>query len=235
MGAVGLSGWAQSSGNEFFITRHIFWRTKCIYWTVRTSCEEHFIVDTSHSFYTILSRIFSLTIMYTRALPILLLLAGVRSQYISCPLLGADFPPPTNLASDSFIAAAAQNLTAQLSALTNSSTSFSVQFFSAADPSPLFDYHHTAPSVAQSSAGTQVITADSIYRVGSISKLYTVFLFLSEVGDGYFHRPVTEFVWELADADMMRVEGDGRTRWGDITLGALASQMAGIARDGMFV
>lgn len=71
--------------------------------------------------------------------------------------------------------------------------------------------------------------------MGSISKLYTVFLFLSEVGDGYFHRPVTEFVWELADADMMRVEGDGRTRWGDITLGALASQMAGIARDGMFV
>jgi CubicO group peptidase (beta-lactamase class C family) len=184
------------------------------------------------------------SIMHTHILSVVLFSALSTCQYISCPLLGPDFPVPSNLLNDAQIISASQNLSQQLDSLINgnstdfdTSTSFSIQWFTAESNQSLFQYHYTGPSVAQSSNGTQNITGDSIYRVGSISKLYTMYLFMAEAGDQYFTRPITDFVPELAQAalDATTSGTTNATQWEDITVGALASQMAGIARDGIIL
>jgi hypothetical protein len=166
------------------------------------------------------------------------------SQYISCPLLGPDYPAHSNLLNDAQIISAKQNLSQQLDFLVNSnstdfdiSASFLIQWFTAETNQSLFQYHYTGPSVAQSSNGSHNITEDSIYLVGSISKLYTIYLFLTEAGDQCFTRPITDFVPELAQAalDATTSGTANATQWEDITIGALSSQMAGISRDGIIL
>jgi hypothetical protein len=167
-----------------------------------------------------------------------------NAQFLSCPILGPDYPAPTNLQDDPSITAAAQNLTLQIkslletsSSLLNPSTSFSVQWFAAESKESLFQYHYTGPSVAGSTDGVHNITEHSIYRVGSVTKLYTVYSFLSEAGDTYFSKPITDFVPELAQAakNTAQYSSINSTRWNDVTIGALASQQAGIGRDGTVI
>ena len=43
-------------------------------------------------------------------------------------------------------------------------------------------------------------TDETVYRVGSISKLLFLYTFLVEVGHAHWHRPITDFVPELAEA-----------------------------------
>ena len=71
-----------------------------------------------------------------------------------------------------------------------------------------------------------------MYRIGSISKLFTVFALLVENGDANFNDPITKFVPELRDSWMVKQKGVvNAVQWKDVTLGALASQMSGIGRD----
>jgi len=181
--------------------------------------------------------------MRPQILSVLLFSVLSNGQYLSCPLLGPDYPVPSDLQNDAQIISASQNLTQQLNSLINSnsssfdtSTSFSIEWFTSATSESLFQYHYTGPSVAQSSNGTHNITGDSVYRVGSTSKLYTMYLFLAEAGDEYFTRPITDFVPELAQAAQNSTANDSvyDVQWEDVTIGALASHMAGISRDGMF-
>lgn len=69
-----------------------------------------------------------------------------------------------------------------------------------------------------------------MYRVGSLSKLLTVYTLLVEVGDENLDQPVTKYVPELAGAAKEGSEID-TTRWEDITIRALGSHLAGILRD----
>jgi CubicO group peptidase (beta-lactamase class C family) len=64
-----------------------------------------------------------------------------------------------------------------------------------------------------------------------ISKLFTVYLFLIEVGDIHFSDPVTKWVPELKAAAKAPSDAVSRVDWNAITLGNLASQMSGIGRD----
>jgi CubicO group peptidase (beta-lactamase class C family) len=76
------------------------------------------------------------------------------------------------------------------------------------------------------------VDADTVYRIGSLTKIFTVFTFLLEAGDVHFNSPVTNYVPELA-ALAKNTSGNAITRiaWEDITIGELASHMAGIASD----
>jgi hypothetical protein len=64
-----------------------------------------------------------------------------------------------------------------------------------------------------------------------------MYLFMVEAGDQYFTRPITDFVPELAQAALDATTSGtiNATQWEDITIGALASQIAGIARDGIAI
>ena len=62
----------------------------------------------------------------------------------------------------------------------------------------LYDYRHTAPSLQQSSLGVKTVDANSVYRIGDLTKLFTVWTFPPEVGDKYWNDLVTKYVPELA-------------------------------------
>lgn len=164
------------------------------------------------------------------------LLHGTRA-FDNCPILGPVFPPPSNLAASIAI----QNATAALKVaiedglrtgtLNSNLTSFSLEIFSAQTSKPLFEFYHTAPVLA-SSNGTKTVGSDSIYRIGSISKLFSVYTFLVEAGDVHFNEPITKYVPELAAASRKAITNAvDFVDWNEVTIGNLASHMGGIGRD----
>ena len=75
----------------------------------------------------------------------------------------------------------------------------------------------------------QTVDENSIYRIGNISKAFTVYTFLLELGDRYWNDAVSSHVPELAAASTGNVVT--QVQWDQVTLGDLAGQMAGIDRD----
>ncbi|KAF4637989.1 hypothetical protein G7Y89_g82 [Cudoniella acicularis] len=163
----------------------------------------------------------------------------------SCPLLGPDFPEPKNLSSQPSIQAAVNNLTSvlqQIISTGNSSyglfdsqnTSFALEIYSTNEPEPLFSQYYTAPSVASDQYGVKSIDTNTIFRIGSLTKLLTIYTFLIQDGDIKFNEPITKYVPELAAASQTynaTANPIDYVDWDDITIGELASQSAGIGRD----
>lgn len=175
-------------------------------------------------------------------------LVSASAAFQNCPYLGPDFPKPTYLTHSGTLQRAFTNLTSSLSRATNtgktsygtlnaSTNSFSLQVFSVQDPVALFQSHHTATNLASlNSSGVEVVDANTVYRIGSLTKLLTIYTFLVQVGDQHFSQPVTNYVPELANV-MTNVPGDvlNDVVWSDITLGDLASHLGGIGRDSKFL
>ena len=158
-----------------------------------------------------------------------------RSNIQACPLLGQEYPPPVQLTAEPKFQAVTKDLNAKLDQQVKQSssyedTAFSVGMFSTSDDGLIYQYHHTSPAVANSTYGTRKVDANSIYRIGSISKLLTVYTMLVHVGDKHFSDPVADHLPELLkySADLSNSE---TPLWSDITLGDLAGQMAGFTRD----
>ncbi|TLS28289.1 hypothetical protein PpBr36_00018 [Pyricularia pennisetigena] len=188
----------------------------------------------------------AVTIMFATAL-LLTLVGGVAlatAAPLNCPIQGAAFPKPRDLASSPTMQAAFRNLTATFEAQAAGSggadTSFSVELWSVSDQggkSP-FEFHHTARELAgwQNHTGVERVDGDTVYRIGSLTKIFTVYTWLVEVGDKDWSTPITRFVPELAEiardtAEDVKRDPVMRTNWEEITVGALASQLAGIMRD----
>ncbi|KAM0669011.1 hypothetical protein ACQRIT_003734 [Beauveria bassiana] len=119
-------------------------------------------------------------------------------------LLGPAFAAPTRLAAEPSIRAAAANVTALLDELFRTGTSpwgslhanntaLSVQVLSIDDDGArIVDYHHS-PGNLNVSAGSAVrVDADTVYRVGSISKLFTAYALLVNQGRKWWDKPVSE-------------------------------------------
>lgn len=169
-------------------------------------------------------------------------LAGLNAK--ECPILGPSFLPPVSAPAlhairsltPSFTkileAALANGTESVFGALDNETTSFSIGAFSVHDKQNLYEYHYEAPGLNGSlSSGT--LNNDTIYRIGSLSKLYTVYAYLIEAGVGSLEDPITKYIPELAEADAARsadFDEVDDVKWCDITLRALASQLSGISR-----
>ena len=163
------------------------------------------------------------------------------------PLLGPAYPYPTNLTQNSSLVLAAwSDFTATVESLIRAnqtveglvpdlgSFTFSVGAFSIYDAAAgrTLQYHHTGPAVQKTTIGVQNVNGDSVYRVESISKLFTVYLVLLEIGSGCWDIPLTDFVSELATfADGTKPHPLHVVDWKDVTLGALAGQIAGIPHE----
>lgn len=168
------------------------------------------------------------------------------------PLAGPDFPAPSHLKSSAPLQGAIKKFEAYLNNRDKSSdspqlktedTAFAVSLFSSRENVTLYEKYYTPPAVDM---GVKEITQDSVFRVGSVSKVVTVWAFLITAGDEYFNDPVTKHVPELANLATKRSnEALGKSssvtyddidtvRWEDVTLGQLASHGAGIARDREF-
>lgn len=188
--------------------------------------------------------------MMKQAIFLLPLLGCLSSAAPNCPPLGPVFPkPPSDILSSSpAIISALSNLTSTFTArdLDNNtgaySTSYSIEVWSATDPSgtPLWSWHHTAPNLTRSvgngtytnTTGVRRVDKNTVYRLGSLTKIFTIYTWLVQDGDVKWNTPITEYVPELqAVADRSSQDAVANVDWGDVTIGALASQMAGIVRD----
>ncbi|KAE8451681.1 hypothetical protein EG329_003138 [Mollisiaceae sp. DMI_Dod_QoI] len=156
--------------------------------------------------------------------------------------MGPTFPKPQYLSS-AVLQAAVQNLTALFNQIdVDNSTgtynnSYAIQIFSASNSTPIFQHSHTAQNLTnQNTTGVTNVDADTIFRIGSPTKIFSVYAFLIEAGDVYFNEPITKYVPELATLAANQ-SGNALTKvaWGDVTIGELASHMAGIANDNTII
>lgn len=168
-----------------------------------------------------------------------------------CPPLGATLPSPSSLLNSAAVQNVLSNLTSTLNqAVSVDSTStfginfnttslsasiFSIESNSSASNEPfLWQYHHSAPSLQQDANGAKTVDADSIYRIGSLTKVFTVLTFLINAGERHWYEPVTKYIPELAQAAAtLNATQDpiDYVNWDEVTVGDLASHLAGIGRD----
>lgn len=189
--------------------------------------------------------------MMPAILPLLISLAALGSTSLATTdqkLLGPSFTPPSNILSSNVIQEAVLNVTNALDnavrtgkstfgSFNSSTTSFSLTAISQLDSSPIVDFHHTSGSLNISAGSTSKITSDTVYRIGSVSKLFTVYALLLNNGTNYWNRPVTDFIPELKHAAQHPPHNTtvvDWVQWDQVTVGALASQLSGLGRDCLF-
>lgn len=180
------------------------------------------------------------------ALCLPILITGALADF-----LGPTYPAPIDLTSDkSLIPASWQNFTSIFDAYLkgNQSTAsqslsevekvtFSVGLFSIHDPAAAkLQYHYTSPEIANATQGTTQVDGDSIYRIASVSKLFTVFAGLLKLTNEDWYRPLTNIIPGLADAALGTAAVEDpvyKIEWDKITPWALAAQLAGVPALGL--
>lgn len=160
----------------------------------------------------------------------------------NCPLIGSEFPVPQRLVDHALWQKAVENITAIFDYIDVSNItgvdkfSYSIQIFST-NPGPpvLWERHRTAKDLPQNTTGVKKVDKDTVYRLGSVTKVFTVLTWLAEVGDIHWNQPITKYVPELAKfagrTSLGGFDNVRETAWDDITIGSLASQVSGIGRD----
>jgi CubicO group peptidase (beta-lactamase class C family) len=116
---------------------------------------------------------------------------------------------------------------------TPNASSVSISMTSTAQEPAIFQFNFTGSSLNVSAGGTERVSVNSVFRIGSISKLFTVYAFLLCTSLELWQQPVTDYVAELRHLSYNSCNSadlDG-VKWDDVTLGSLASHMSGIGRD----
>lgn len=187
---------------------------------------------------------------YVLALKVLSLLNTTLAQtvYQPCPLLQAYYPAPNLDKNSSAIQSFAQEFTSvfesliqsggsdDFGAITPNTTSFSVVVFSgnetAGEDPIVFEYHHTATQLDTA----ENVTTQTVFPVGTLTQLFTVYSWLVLTTDVSWSSPITDFLPELKQAlsNASEYDIDVGIDWESITVGSLASHMSGLVRDCKF-
>lgn len=170
-------------------------------------------------------------------------IAGALADFV-----GSNYPAPVDLTSNtSHVSAAWENLTSIFDAyliegnttadstlVTVENLTFSVGLFSLHDPAVNeLQYHYTGPQIANAQNGTNKVDGDSIYRVASVSKLFTVFAGMISLTNEDWNRPLTDIIPGLRkDAGRGEQSPVYNIQWDKITPWALAVQSAGVPGTG---
>ncbi|ORY70268.1 beta-lactamase/transpeptidase-like protein [Pseudomassariella vexata] len=176
-------------------------------------------------------------------LSVITLIAAANGQavYQPCPILRAYYPAPTIDKNSKTIQSFTQDFTDlfdQLIAvggsedfgpITPNTTSFSVILFSGAENAEedpvFFEYQHTAIE----SQEAENVTNNTVFPVGTLTQLFTVYTWLAEIGDESWDAPITQFLPEITAA--ASISSDFSVNWDKVTVGSLAGHISGIARD----
>lgn len=154
-------------------------------------------------------------------------------------LAGPAFPRPSSLCGSDALASAIGDFDRYVDGsapIQSNETAWAVAVFSTNDAEPLYERYYTP----EFDVGVSQVDRDSVFRIASVSKVFSVWSFLLEVGDAHFNDPITRYVPELADvvnettADGVVYDDIDHVRWEEVTLGQLAGQLAGIPRDRTF-
>ncbi|KAL8670632.1 MAG: hypothetical protein Q9168_004843 [Polycauliona sp. 1 TL-2023] len=178
-----------------------------------------------------------------------LLLLSLSYSCALADFLGPTYPYPRDLTSEkSLVAAAWKNVsstldkylqdprpelkgTAGLKNLTFSLGMFSIHDDAAANS---LQYHYASAEVANNTVGITKVDGDSIYRVASVTKLFTAYLGELHLDASDWDRPITDFVPSLAEYAQKNPGDDdpvNKIQWKHVTLAALSSHLAGTPRD----
>ena len=167
-----------------------------------------------------------------------------RELFHPCPLLGSFVPAPIIDSSSASIKAATKSVNKLLDEyiveadgrfgpISPNTTGFSIALFAGSNYIPgsddlpfFYEYHHTASNLA--AVG---LDKDSVFALGDLTQLFTVYTQLAELGDEVWSRSIVEFLPELRNVST--TNAIHAVQWEDVTLGSLAGHMAGIARDCM--
>ncbi|CRG87024.1 putative membrane protein C663,14c [Talaromyces islandicus] len=155
-------------------------------------------------------------------------------------LLGPVYEAQLDPSANAFAKAATQASEAVQEALTTANTSyglldtkgtsFSASVFIVGSDKPLFEYHFEAPELNGSYTKGN-LTEDTVYRTGSLAKLFTMYVWMVDIGDTVFNDPITKYVPELLVAAQISSKEQFSTNWSEVTIGALASQISGIGNN----
>ena len=178
--------------------------------------------------------------IYELLLLLLLHVALIEAVHL-CPLLGPSWPAPTDLSSDPAVHAALKNITKTIddasSAGKFSGASLSLEVFDTGSPKALLTYAHTAKEI-NTTLGVSKVDENTVFRIGSSSKMFPMLLLLIQGGFSSLQDPISKYVPEIKVAadellrnSTKRNNGIDYTNWNEITVGELASHLAGIARD----
>lgn len=180
-------------------------------------------------------------IPYAKLLTILTLISKVITTPTQCDLAGPGFPAPSQISSSNSLADAIAAFEVLLDdeelGLRPNDSAWTVALFSSKENKTLYERYYT-PAI---DVGVPSINQHSIFRIASVSKVFSVWTFLMEVGDGHFNEPITKYIPELRAVTnstwpTTRNQNDiyddiDHVRWEEVTLGQLASHAAGIPRD----
>ncbi|KAH6667624.1 beta-lactamase family protein [Halenospora varia] len=176
-----------------------------------------------------------------------LFLVYTSATIVSANFLGPRFPAPVHFANnDSLISSGWRNFTGVLNEYLSGNReaspkllaglenlTFSAGMFSIHDlTAQSLQYHYTSDEVKKG-PGVKQVDGNSIYRVASISKLFTVFAGMLEFEEEQWDQPITNFVSATERESLKNVGVDlvNNIQWKKVTLRALASQISGIPRD----
>ncbi|KAF5025453.1 hypothetical protein F66182_2476 [Fusarium sp. NRRL 66182] len=101
---------------------------------------------------------------------------------------------------------------------------FTVDVFSAATNQSIYSYNHVGePNKETLTKGE--LSENTIFRTGSVTKMFTVYAIIAQAGTDVLSHPVTFYLPELlGNSSANPIE---RIDWSDITVGALAAHQAG--------
>jgi hypothetical protein len=162
-----------------------------------------------------------------------LALAGSQSPILptdDCPILGPSFPSdfdPTNTTAIKEAIALFPSLIESLfegetPVLNKSASAFHIDVFSTNTNASIYSYSHSGDILTPAlTAG--VLDDGTQFRIGSVSKLFTVYAILNVAGLEIFDHPVTQYLPELAG----NTGPSDKIIWEEVTVGGLASQQGG--------
>jgi CubicO group peptidase (beta-lactamase class C family) len=173
--------------------------------------------------------------MFQRASLVLPFLVLAKAQSESpflptddCPILGPSFPSDFDLTQSQYIKAAIESFPSMVDKLfetekiPKNATSFYVDVFSSQTNASIYSYSHTA-DIHKSALTSGSLDDGTIFRIGSVSKLFTVYTLLNAAGIEIFQHPVTQYLPELkGNTERSKII------WEEVTVGALASQQGGV-------
>ena len=147
-----------------------------------------------------------------------------------CPILGPTFPSNFDVSDTSAFRDAASAFPGIVESLFSSGavnrthSSFTIDVFSASTNRSIYRYQHAAPAL-NGTLNAGVLDDGTIFRIGSVAKLYTAYAILAHAGMDVLDQPVTKYLPSLAGNSQSKpLEG---IIWEDVTIRALASYQGG--------
>ncbi|KAF4451531.1 Beta-lactamase-like protein 2 [Fusarium austroafricanum] len=178
--------------------------------------------------------------LFSESLPTLFTLAAGLHQVVEaaphyCPPNGPVLPAPRQPSQHPAVKFALDAITStikeQVGSFNVSGVSIGIQ--SIYEDKPMLDFHHTPPKV-NPKLGAKKVDINTVYRLGSISKVFTVLAALQLQEDGVLNMddPVTKWIPELANNYGSSHRDELNTfQWNDITVGDAAAHLAGLGSD----